>query len=403
MERGREGAGPSERLAPARRSGVPAPERAPARGAALLHLQRTVGNRAVAQLVSRDGDETIPGMTRTEGRKGRFTLSMPGVIDPELFGEPMSEEPLEDLRPVPIFDVTGRSLERVLGPQPVPRIPQRDPGIRAEIDLLLLRMEAERLRRERQGQMTRTARRLRYLESMLKRLRQVPQAFQAIEPWMSRLGQHKDKVPFETYKVQREKLYKEEERIRGSVTGIGRQVDQVDRAAPGDTTALDQLGQQLRTLEEELLRHGSEVSEFVVTLKQAFEQLVPKEKQGAKPVRDIVVNGTMTPANAAKEFPLAIANANDVASDIINSPTSGNTGFKVRGNIVYHSSAGSRRAGNQAGTAFWIVQGGDRILVAMGRHTGGNSDQYRITWRSPGVTGYLVKLNSTKPNEALVG
>jgi hypothetical protein len=102
-------------------------------------------------------------------------------------------------------------------------------------------------------------------------------------------------------------------------------------------------------------------------------------------------------------LPIRIANATSVASDIINQPTGGWTTFTVRGRTVYHSSAGSKAAGNQAGTAFWINDGTNRVVVAIGKHTGGDSQTYRIRWRAAGVTGALVKLAPAKPSDHLTG
>ncbi len=130
---------------------------------------------------------------------------------------------------------------------------------------------------------------------------------------------------------------------------------------------------------------------------------VQQVKPTAKNKPEIIVKSNMSPTIVAGMLPIAIGNALRVAGAIINSPFDGQTGFKVRGQGVFHTSAGSLSAGSSKGTAFWINSAGDRVLVAMGKHTGGQGDQYRITWRANGVSGSMVTLNSTKASEMLKG
>ncbi|MFY0569939.1 hypothetical protein ACN28E_39760 [Archangium lansingense] len=52
---------------------------------------------------------------------------------------------------------------------------------------------------------------------------------------------------------------------------------------------------------------------------------------------------------------------------------------------VFHSSAGSLRAGSSKGTLFWIVNGGNRILIAMGEHVTHQNNVYKINWKAQGV------------------
>jgi hypothetical protein len=102
-------------------------------------------------------------------------------------------------------------------------------------------------------------------------------------------------------------------------------------------------------------------------------------------------------------LPTQFTNILDVANDIINKPLGGWTPFTVRGSVVYHSSTGSKNAGNQAGSAFWINQGNDRVIVAMGRHAGNKTDEYRIEWRAQGVNGKYVKLSPKVAADLLTG
>jgi hypothetical protein len=136
----------------------------------------------------------------------------------------------------------------------------------------------------------------------------------------------------------------------------------------------------------------------------AFELLPAAQQRVAqKPKADIVIPGTMGPKDIAKMLPTQFTNILDVANDIINKPQGGWTPFTVRGSVVYHSSTGSKNAGNQAGSAFWINQGNDRVIVAMGRHAGNKTDEYRIEWRAQGVNGKYVKLSPKVAADLLTG
>lgn len=104
-------------------------------------------------------------------------------------------------------------------------------------------------------------------------------------------------------------------------------------------------------------------------------------------------------------LPRGLGNGASVASDIINQAMGGKTGFQVSGHEIYHSSAGSGRVSDsQMGTAFWILQiAGDanssREIVAMGKHHGNKSDEYRIIWKASGVScpqDKVVKLQDGK-------
>jgi hypothetical protein len=136
----------------------------------------------------------------------------------------------------------------------------------------------------------------------------------------------------------------------------------------------------------------------MLALYKDIEPLLPKSgaKTGARRQPDVAILASDSPTTAAGKFPRQISNGNAVASDMINRPTGGNTGFVVRLSTVYHSSAGSSVGGN-VGTVFWINQGPRRVIVAMGKHTGGNSNEYNITWYAHGATASAtpVKLNST--------
>ena len=70
---------------------------------------------------------------------------------------------------------------------------------------------------------------------------------------------------------------------------------------------------------------------------------------------------------------------------------------------MYHSSAGSKSAGNQAGSAFWINRGNNRVFVGRGPTRRQQERRYRITWRAQGVKGKYVKLTPTKPEDCLTG
>lgn len=127
---------------------------------------------------------------------------------------------------------------------------------------------------------------------------------------------------------------------------------------------------------------------------QSSKKSTTKPTDGVTRDGDIVVRGTPSVKEVANQFPTQISNAAAVASDIINNPEEGKTGFTVRGKIVFHSSARSS-TGNSTGTAFWIMDGKEaRVLVAMGRHAGKGSDTYTISWVAPGVKGKDVRLNS---------
>jgi hypothetical protein len=146
------------------------------------------------------------------------------------------------------------------------------------------------------------------------------------------------------------------------------------------------------------------VNDLGERVQDKYDLLSPTQQGSAKTVRpDIVIASTMSPATVASLLPTQFANASSVASDIINQPMGGWTTFTVRGSIVYHSSAGSKSAGNQAGSAFWINQGADRVIVAIGRHVGTKSDEYRITWRAQGVKGKHVKLTPKTADDILSG
>ncbi|HEV2962230.1 MAG TPA: hypothetical protein VG649_10430 [Candidatus Angelobacter sp.] len=151
-----------------------------------------------------------------------------------------------------------------------------------------------------------------------------------------------------------------------------------------------------RTKVEEGLQIRRELVDAMTELYKALLEILPEEKANIPKVRHYVIRATDSPLAGAGKLPKGISNGQAVASDIINHPTTGATGFTVRGKTVYHSSAGSSVGGN-IGTAFWIVDGSSRMVVAMGRHVGGTSDQYSITWRASGVsaTQTPVRLNST--------
>jgi hypothetical protein len=119
----------------------------------------------------------------------------------------------------------------------------------------------------------------------------------------------------------------------------------------------------------------------------------------------------MKKPDVANALPLKLGNGDRVAGDIVNNAAGGQTGFKVGGRTVYHSSAGSGSVSDsKMGTAFWILQiDGDvnspREIVAMGKHHGGQSDEYMIEWIASGANcpgNYIVKLNvkNSKTDEA---
>lgn len=120
----------------------------------------------------------------------------------------------------------------------------------------------------------------------------------------------------------------------------------------------------------------------------------------------IIWTATLKKKEIVDKLPSDCGNSDRIAGDILNHPTSGQTGFTVKGRTVYHSSAGSGSQSQASmGTAFWILQGdanSPREVIAMGKHDkdSGQSDEYVIQWIASGVTAYkneknqkVVKLN----------
>ena len=125
---------------------------------------------------------------------------------------------------------------------------------------------------------------------------------------------------------------------------------------------------------------------------QLFEKLTPV-KSRPKPLGNaaVVINlddqtVDNTGRGIAARFPRSFANEVAVAGDILNHPETGGTQFQFQGQVIYHSSSGSSRSNNNMGSAFWVVVGRTRMIVAIGRHFGNVSGTYKITWSAAGLT-----------------
>jgi hypothetical protein len=350
----------------------------------LLALQQAMGNRAARDLLQRQDDDDLP---------------------------PLLEEP----GPVPIFDITGRSMRAITAWLERPRT-----TLAEEVEFDRLRKEEDeataeyfRLKARREKiQIEETAADRSLIEDEYRQLQSVALTAlatrTAIEPFVSRVGtavagRRLPATAVEDAKKKRDLLVGEagdfDERMK--VLTLDVQAALTSGTAILGATALLPLLERVRTMRVRAVSLHRLIDTWLDTVRLQLAGTGTATAVPAAP--QPVFTATQTPTAIALQLPIAIGNARSVASDIINHPTSGGTGFTVRSSTVYHSSAGSSLAGSQAGTAFWIVQGGNRVLVAMGRHTGGTSDTYRITWRATGVSGYLVKLNSTKAGEALTG
>ena len=97
-------------------------------------------------------------------------------------------------------------------------------------------------------------------------------------------------------------------------------------------------------------------------------------------------------------------NVNKVASEIINSEgMAGWTPWTYKGKTIFHSSAGSKNAGNSKGTAFWVRKEIDEDtyirFVAHGKHTntGVGNNNYTVSLRD----GVKIVSTATLPRVSL--
>ncbi|MCY4336758.1 MAG: hypothetical protein OXC60_19055 [Litoreibacter sp.] len=160
------------------------------------------------------------------------------------------------------------------------------------------------------------------------------------------------------------------------------------------TSSLSSLNKQievLKTLENYLFDYD----ETYRDIEEGYRAMIPgraRGGQGASPTKGaIAIKILPAPktADVAGRFPgKNLSNALKIAADMINAPTSGNTGFSHSG-PVYHSSSGSS-VNSRAGTVFWTYAEDVVTIIAVGHHTGTQSNEYRITWKADGVNAPSV-------------
>jgi len=125
-------------------------------------------------------------------------------------------------------------------------------------------------------------------------------------------------------------------------------------------------------------------------IKRLFSKPVQETHNGTKRANMLVhpiqinLHKNPKPAEITPRLPRALPSGERIARKMLKNPYRGNTGFTVRGQTVYHASAGSSKK-SKTGTFFWIVEEPYLYLIAIGEHTGTNNKTYRILWKAAEV------------------